>query len=90
MMAHMSFMPYKVTVQENGRVVLPAAFRRALGLERGERHQLVLDIVDGQGVIRTELDQLRALQSRFQRLRTSEEGADDLARARRAEAKREG
>lgn len=82
-------MTYKVTVQENGRVVLPAAFRRALGLARGERHQLVLDIVDGKGVIRTELDQVHALQSRFRRFRKDEQGADSLGRVRRAEAERE-
>ena len=82
-------MPHRVTIQENGRVVLPAAFRAALGLKKGQRHQLILDVVDGQGVIRTELDQVRALQSRFHRLRTDEEGADSLARVRRSEADRE-
>ena len=82
-------MAFKVTVQENGRVVLPAAFRRALGHGRGERHQLVLDIVDGQCVICTESDQVRSLQSRFQRLRKDEEAADSLARTRRSEAARE-
>ena len=67
-------------------MVFPAAFRAALGLKKGQRHQLILDVIDGQGVIRTELDQVRALQSRFRRLRTDEEGADSLARVRRAEA----
>ena len=82
-------MAHRVTIQENGRVVLPAAFRTALGLKKGQRHQLILDVIDGQGVIRTELDQVRALQSRFRRLRADEEGADTLARVRRAEAAQE-
>ena len=82
-------MAHRVTIQENGRVVLPAAFRSALGLKKGQRHQLILDVVDGQGVIRTELDQVTALQSRFQHLRTDEEGADTLAHVRRAEAQTE-
>lgn len=82
-------MTYKVTVQENGRVVLPSAFRKALGLTRGQRHQLMLDIVDGQGVIRTEFDQVRDLQTRFRHLRTKTQGADELSALRRAEAQSE-
>jgi len=85
-MTYILIMSYKVTVQENGRVVLPSAFRKALGLARGERHQLILDVVDGQGVIRTELDQVRDLQTRFRRLRKDIHGADELAEMRRAEA----
>ncbi len=88
-MAHTCFMSYKVTVQENGRVVLPAAFRKALGLARGERHQLMLDIVDGQGVIRTELDQVRTIQARFRRLRTDTPATDDLSTMRREESRNE-
>ena len=80
-------MTYRVTVQENGRVVLPAAFRRALGLTKGARHQLLLDVVDGRGMIRTELDQVEALQSHFGRFREAEQGADALAKQRRAEAR---
>jgi|GEM_PF-3203646 len=79
-------MTHRVTVQENGRVVLPAAFRKALGLEKGRRHQLLLDIVEGQGVIRTELDQVRDLQSRFKPLRRDESAADELKRTRRVAA----
>jgi len=82
----MVIMPYRVTVQENGRVVLPAMFRKALGLEKGRRHQLLLEIVDGQGVIRTELNQVRDLQSRFKSLRRDESAVDELERTRRREA----
>ena len=80
-------MAHRVTIHENGRVVLPIAFREQLGLEKGRRHQLVLEVVDGKGIIRTELDQVRDLQSRFRKLRSDVEGADDLALQRRAEAR---
>ena len=79
-------MTYKVTVQENGRVVLPAAFQEgSRSSARAQRHQLVLDIVDGHGVIRTELDQLRDIQARFSKYRTDIEAADELSERRRIE-----
>ena len=49
----------------------------------------MLEIVDGQGVIRTELDQVRNLQNRFRRLRTKTEAADELSLLRREEARSE-
>jgi AbrB family looped-hinge helix DNA binding protein len=82
-------MAHRVTVQENGRVVLPAAFRKALGLVKGRRHQLVLEVVEGQGIIRTELDQVRDLQARFSKLRNDTAGADELIAERRAEVRSE-
>ena len=80
-------MTHRVTIHENGRVVLPVAFREQLGLEKGRRHQLLLEIVDGKGVIRTELDQVRDLQALFREFRTDVEAADELIASRRAEAR---
>ena len=76
---------YVVEVRTKGRVVIPAALRRRLGLEEGS--QLVA-MAEGGGVVLLPRDEVKA------RLRRILAGvnvsmADELARERRAETRAE-
>lgn len=80
---------YDIPVQENGRMVLPAALRRALGVEKGDR---VVVQAEGDRIEITTAARSRA-RARA-RMRTLYEGrtgvTDEVIAERREEARREG
>jgi len=77
----------RTRVNENGRVVIPSSFRKALGIEVGD--EVVLWIEDDELRITT---QQRRIQRAQRRARQNVKGAslvDELLAERRAAAKRE-
>ncbi len=79
---------YEVPMQENGRVILPSALRRALGLEKGDK---VLLEADGD---RVTLTTARLRRARAQEIATryAKPGisiVDEFLAEKRAEAARE-
>jgi AbrB family looped-hinge helix DNA binding protein len=79
---------HRTRIAEGGRLVIPAEFRRKLGLNPGD--SVVIDIADGELRVRS----LRAAVQRAQALVRRYIPADvnlseELIRDRRAEAKRE-
>jgi AbrB family looped-hinge helix DNA binding protein len=77
----------RTRVNENGRVVIPSSFRKALGIEVGD--EVVLRIEDDELRITT---QQRRIQRAQHRARQNVKGAslvDELLAERRAAAKRE-
>lgn len=79
---------YDIPVQENGRMVLPAALRRTLGIEKGDR-VVVLATDDGVELTTAQRARRRA-QERFRRLVPEGEGVVDAFLAeKRAEVARE-
>lgn len=73
-----------------GRLTLPPALRRALGVRAGQ--ELVASLEDGALVLRAEDDALARLQARWAKAapeRTGELLSDELIRERREEAARE-
>ena len=79
---------YDIPVQENGRMVLPAALRRALGVEKGDR-VVVLATDDGVELTTAQRARRRA-QERFRRLvPEGEDVVDAFLAEKRAEVARE-
>ncbi len=77
-----------VKVNENGRVVIPAAFRKALGIEAGD--EVVLRIQDDELRITTQQRRIQRARSRAQRyLRPDTSLVDELLAERREAAKHE-
>ena len=75
-------------VNENGRVVIPAAFRKALGIEAGD--EVVLRIQDDELRITTQQRRIQRAQSRARRyLRPDTSLVDELLAERREAAKHE-
>lgn len=78
-----------VKIGQNGRVVIPAEFRRSLGISEGDEMVLILE-ADG-----IRLMTLRAAIAHAQRVfaplkaRAGKSAVDELIADRRAEAKRE-
>ena len=72
-----------------GRIVIPAALRQALGLEPGAT--LMASVVDGKLVLETQGQLLNQFFSRFAKVRMAVQGSvvDELIAERRAEAVRE-
>ena len=68
-------------VSEGGRVVLPAAFRKRLGIEEGDDIQLELE--DDRVTVRTRKAAVRKLQSYFARARDPERSVVDAFLAER-------
>ena len=79
---------YYATLQDHGRVVIPAAVRRTLGLGRGA--EVVLR-VENEAVVLTGADAAvrRFQQAVRQHVPADESLVDDLLAGRRAEAARE-
>ncbi len=78
----------KATLAANGRVVIPAAIREAMGLEPGEN--LVLDVVDGILRIEPYRARIRRIQKEFAHLiRPGILASDELIAERRQEAQLE-
>ena len=77
-----------VTLDGHGRVVIPAEFRRELGIDEGDRLTLVLE--DGALTILTKRAAVRRVQETVAQYGTPGRSlADELIAERRAEAERE-
>jgi len=81
---------FSATVADNGRVVIPAALRTALGIA-GQRAEVFFDLRGGQVTLTTRMQGLRKAQDRIARIaRTGAKlASDELIEDRRAEARRE-
>jgi AbrB family looped-hinge helix DNA binding protein len=85
-MAHMATHRAKVT--EGGRLVIPAEFRRQLGLQPGA--EVVMDIADGELRIRSVRQAVGCAQSLVRRyVEHGNDLANELINERREAAKRE-
>jgi len=80
---------FSATVADNGRVVIPAALRTALGIA-GQRAEVFFDLRGGQVTLTTRMQGLRKAQDRIARIaRTGGKlASDELIEDRRAEARR--
>lgn len=76
-------------ISRGGRVVIPAEFRRTLGLKEGD--EVVLSLKDGEIRITTRLTELRRAQGIIDKYVTDPEScwSDELIAERRAEAENE-
>jgi AbrB family looped-hinge helix DNA binding protein len=78
----------KTVLAANGRIVIPAAIRQALGFKPGER--LVLEAHEGQLRVESFEARLKKIQDEIIKLVGPERSlADELIAERRAEARRE-
>jgi len=78
----------RARVNENGRVVIPAAMRKALGIEVGD--EVVLRVQDDELRITTQQRRIQRAQRRAQRyLKPGVSLVDELIAERRAAAKHE-
>ncbi len=78
----------RLRVNENGRVVIPAAFRKAMGINAGD--EVVLRIEDDELRITTLTRRLERAQRRVRRyVEPGRSLADELIAERREAAKRE-
>jgi AbrB family looped-hinge helix DNA binding protein len=76
-----------VRLGAQGRLVVPAALRRALGLHAGDT--LVARVEDGRLVLETRASIKRRLQARYRQVAPDRCLSDELIAERRAEARRE-
>ncbi len=77
----------EVRIGPQGRVVIPAALRRALDFHPGDR--LLIRQEDGRLVLEKASTVARRLKARFKHVPKDERLADELISERRAEARRE-
>jgi AbrB family looped-hinge helix DNA binding protein len=78
----------RARVNENGRVVIPASFRKALGINAGD--EVVLRIEDGELRITTQQRRIKRAQRRAQRyVKRGASLVDELLAERREAAKNE-
>jgi AbrB family looped-hinge helix DNA binding protein len=78
----------RVRVSQNGRVVIPASFRRALGIEVGD--EVLLRMADDELRITTQQRRIQRAQRRARRyLRRGTSLVNELLAERREAAKRE-
>ncbi|MGB7556799.1 MAG: AbrB/MazE/SpoVT family DNA-binding domain-containing protein [Candidatus Korobacteraceae bacterium] len=78
----------RVRVNENGRIVIPAAFRKALGIEAGD--EVVLSIQDDELRITTQQRRIqRARRRARQYVKSGTSLVDELLAERREAAKNE-
>jgi AbrB family looped-hinge helix DNA binding protein len=78
----------RTRVNENGRVVIPSAFRKALGIKVGD--EIVLRIEDDELRITTQQLRIRRAQARARKyLKPGRSLAKELLAERREDAKRE-
>ena len=79
---------YDIPVQENGRMILPAALRRRLGIEKGDR--LVVEDRDGSVSLTTARERRRRAQRIAAKYARAGGGAvDAFLEDKRAEVERE-
>lgn len=81
---------FSATVADNGRVVIPAALRTALGIA-GQRAEVFFDLRGDHVTLTTRMRELRRAQDRIARIaqRGSKLASEELIEDRRAEARRE-
>ncbi|PKB82433.1 MAG: hypothetical protein BZY88_04155 [SAR202 cluster bacterium Io17-Chloro-G9] len=72
---------------KSGRLVLPAHFRRAMGIEPGD--ELILALDEGQLRIFTRAEAVRRVQGILKHLAPGQSLVDELIEERRAESARE-
>jgi AbrB family looped-hinge helix DNA binding protein len=78
----------RLRLNENGRVVIPAAFRKALGIKPGD--EVILRVDDGELRITTMKQRMERAQRRArQYVKPGVSLVDELIAERREEAKRE-
>lgn len=78
----------KTKINANGRVVIPAAMRQALGLKSGD--EVLLRVEDGEIRLYTYAHALESLQAAMRPYIEGKTGlVDEFIRERRAEARRE-
>lgn len=77
----------EIQIGPQGRLVVPAALRRELGLQPGQR--LLVRVKDGALILETRQAVERRLRARFQNVDPNISLADELIKERRAEAVRE-
>jgi AbrB family looped-hinge helix DNA binding protein len=78
----------RIRINENGRVVIPASFRKALGVDAGD--EVVLRIEDDELRITTLKRRIERAQKRVARyMKPGRSLADELIAERREAAKRE-
>jgi AbrB family looped-hinge helix DNA binding protein len=77
----------RTRVNENGRVVIPSSFRKALGIEVGD--EVVLRIEDDELRITTQQRRIQRAQRRARKYVKGGSLVDELLAERRAAAKRE-
>ena len=76
-------------ITNGGRIVIPAEYRRVLGLKEGD--QVILSLVDGELRITTRLHELRRAQAVVAQYAKEDKScwSDELLAERRIEAERE-
>ena len=77
----------EIQIGPQGRLVVPAALRRELGLQPGQR--LLVRVKDGALILETRQAVERRLRARFRNVDPNISLADELIKERRAEAVRE-
>ncbi len=76
--------PELLELDPNGRIIIPAALRRALNIKSGDK--LVAWVKEGQLIIRSRAELLRELRAKFRRNPGEESLTRTLRRARNREA----
>jgi AbrB family looped-hinge helix DNA binding protein len=77
----------RVTINKQGRIVIPVALRKALGVKPGD--ELVARVKDGQLVLETRDALLDRIQARFAHIPRERSLVDELIAERREQAQRE-
>ena len=78
----------RLKVNENGRIVIPAEFRKALGIEAGDEVLVILD--KHELTITTQQQRIKRAQEHVRKyVKPGESLVDELLAERRAEASRE-
>ncbi len=79
---------YKVKLAEGGRVVIPARFRKALGLKTGD--EVLIRLGDGEAVlsgVRSSIARAQGIVGKY--VKRNRSAAQELIDERRGEARRE-
>ncbi len=81
-------MKYKTKLGPGGRVVIPAAFRKAMGLAEGD--EVLMRCEDGEVTLYTQAEAVRRAQALVERyLKDGESMVDDLLQGRRRQVEGE-
>jgi len=95
-MTYIQYMPLSVTkeqsvksrINDNGRIVIPAAIRKSMGLKPGD--VVVMTFENGVLRIESQLDKIRRIQAEFKKFANPvSRASDELIAERREEARRE-